>query len=166
MVVQILLRFLRLDPEARILMTASTHNGAYPLSTCAAACTHDAPPAVDNVLERFVAENAKLGPLLQDEQILRAATEASRVHKALQKYTVDARLGGSLNEDPRLVQKAQRRVADARIVFTTCTGASLGVLRKAEFDVVLIDEASQISEPAALIPLVKGCGTAVMVGDQ
>ncbi|EKM48597.1 uncharacterized protein PHACADRAFT_214736 [Phanerochaete carnosa HHB-10118-sp] len=147
-VVQILLRFLRLDPEARILMTASTHN------------------AVDNVLERFVAENAKLGPLLDDEQILRAATEAARVHKALQKYTVDARLGGSLNEDPRLVQKAQRRVRDARIVFTTCTGASLGVLRKAEFDVVLIDEASQISEPAALIPLVKGCGTAVMVGDH
>lgn len=121
--------------------------------------------AVDNVLERFVVENAKVS-LLQDEQILRAATEASRVNKALQKYTVNARLGGNLNENPRLVQKAQKRVTDARIVFTTCTGASLGILRKAEFDIVLIDEASQISEPAALIPLVKGCSTVVMVGDQ
>ncbi|GJE97878.1 RNA-directed RNA polymerase domain-containing protein [Phanerochaete sordida] len=146
-VVQILLRFLRLDPEARILMTASTHN------------------AVDNVLERFVAENTKVD-LLQDEQILRAATEASRVNKALQKYTVDARLGGNLNENPKLVQKAQKRVKEARIVFTTCTGASLGILRKADFDIVLIDEASQISEPAALIPLVKGSKTAVMVGDH
>jgi superfamily I DNA and/or RNA helicase len=121
--------------------------------------------AVDNVLERFVRENSR-APILQEEQILRAATEVSRVSKALQKYTVDARLGGNLNDDPRLVQKAQKRVKEARIVFTTCTGASLGILRKAAFNTVLIDEASQISEPAALIPLVKGCSTAVMVGDQ
>lgn len=120
---------------------------------------------MDNVLERFVAENAKVD-LLKDEQILRAATESSRVDKSLQKYTMDARLGGSLNDDPRLVSKAQKRVKDARIVFTTCAGAALGILRKAEFGIVLIDEASQISEPTALIPLVKGCTTAVMVGDQ
>lgn len=88
------------------------------------------------------------------------------MNKALQKYTVDARLGGSMNDNPRLIQKAQKRVKDARIVFTTCAGAALGILRKAEFDIVLIDEASQISEPTALIPLVKGCTTAVMVGDQ
>jgi superfamily I DNA and/or RNA helicase len=122
-------------------------------------------PAVDNVLERFVAENARLG-LLSDEQILRAATESSRVNKALQKYTIDARLGGSLNEDPRLLKKAEKRVKEARIVFTTCTGAGLGIIRKANFEIVLIDEASQITEPAAMIPLVKGCQTAVMVGDQ
>lgn len=121
--------------------------------------------AVDNVLERFVTENAKI-KLLKDEEILRAATESSRVDKALQKYTMDARLGGSLNDDPRLIQKAQKRVKDARIVFTTCAGSALGILRKAEFGIVLIDEASQISEPTALIPLVKGCMTAVMVGDQ
>lgn len=117
------------------------------------------------MLERFVVENERLR-ILEDEQILRAATEISRVHKDLQKYTVDARLGGSINDDPRLIQKAEKRVKAARIVFTTCTGASLGILRKSNFQIVLIDEASQISEPAALIPLVKGCRTAVMVGDQ
>ena len=113
----------------------------------------------------MVWQNSKVS-LLKNDEILRAATEVSRVNKALQKYTMDARVGGNLNEDPRLVQKAQKRVKDARIVFTTCTGASLGILRKSEFDIVLIDEASQISEPAALIPLVKGSTTAVMVGDQ
>ncbi|KAI0343647.1 RdRP-domain-containing protein [Trametopsis cervina] len=142
-VVQILLRFLRQDPEARLLMTASTHN------------------AVDNVLERFVAENER-DRLLPDDQILRAATESSRVNKALQRFTVDARLGGSLNDDPRLIQKAEKRVKEARIVFTTCTGAGLGIVRKSNFEIVLIDEASQITEPAAMIPLVKGCQTAVM----
>ncbi|KAH8088982.1 RNA dependent RNA polymerase-domain-containing protein [Cristinia sonorae] len=150
-VVQILLRFLRQsqDPELRILMTASTHN------------------AVDNVLERFVAEVARSNsPLLTEEQILRAATDGSRVNKALQKYTIDARLGGSISDNPKLVQKAERRVKQARIVFTTCTGAGLGIIRKMEFKAVLIDEASQITEPGALIPLVKGCTTAVLVGDH
>lgn len=44
-------------------------------------------------------------------------------------------------------------------------GAGLGILRKATFQIVLIDEASQITEPCALIPLVKGARRAVMVGD-
>lgn len=116
-------------------------------------------------MERFVTEN-DAEHLLVDEQILRAATESSRVNKALQKYTIDARLGGSLNDDPRLIQKAERRVKDARIVFTTCTGAGLGIIRHSDFEIVLIDEASQITEPGVLIPLVKGCNTAVLVGDQ
>lgn len=166
MVVQILLGFLQQDSDAKVLMTASTHNGEDGFLFFPDPCLTSRPQtAVDNVLERFVIENAKVS-LLKDEEILRAATESSKVNKALQKYTIDARLGGSLTDDPRLIQKAQKRVKEARIVFTTCTGASLGILRKAKFGIVLIDEASQISEPTALIPLVKGCTTAVMVGDQ
>ncbi|KAI0644792.1 AAA domain-containing protein [Trametes meyenii] len=121
--------------------------------------------AVDNVLERFVAFNDDRR-LIEDEKILRAATESSRVHKALQKYTIDARLGGNINDNPRLLQKAMKRVKESRIVFTTCSGAGLGILRNARFDTVLIDEASQITEPCALIPLVKGCHRAVLVGDH
>ena len=45
-------------------------------------------------------------------------------------------------------------------------GAGLGILRKVDFEITLIDEASQITEPCALIPLVKGITRAVIVGDQ
>ncbi|KAI0915379.1 hypothetical protein AcV5_003869 [Taiwanofungus camphoratus] len=121
--------------------------------------------AVDNVLERFLAENAT-ARLLTDEQVLRAATESAKVNKSLQRYTVDARVGGSLADNPRLIQKAERRVREARVVFTTCSGAGLGVLRHVDFETVLVDEASQITEPCALVPLVKGCRRAVLVGDQ
>lgn len=121
--------------------------------------------AVDNVLERFLVTN-KQSNIVQDEQMLRVATESSKVNKSLQKYTIDARIGGSFTENPKLLQQAQKRVNEARIVFTTCTGAGLGILRKARFETVLIDEASQITEPCALIPLVKGCQRAVLVGDQ
>ncbi|KAF9237759.1 RNA dependent RNA polymerase-domain-containing protein [Melanogaster broomeanus] len=146
-VVQILRYLLRKFPECKILMTASTHN------------------AVDNVLERFLEIN-KEEQLIPDELILRVATDHSKVNKSLQCYTVDARVGGDINENNRLQKQAQQRVNAARIVYTTCAGAGLGTLRKVEFDTVLIDEASQITEPCSLIPLVKGCQRAVLVGDH
>lgn len=54
----------------------------------------------------------------------------------------------------------------ARIAFTTCAGAGLGTMRKVNFVTVLIDEASQITEPCAHIPLVKECQRVVLVGNQ
>ena len=45
-------------------------------------------------------------------------------------------------------------------------GAGLGILRKFKFDIAIIDEASQITEPCALIPFVKGIKKGIMVGDQ
>jgi superfamily I DNA and/or RNA helicase len=54
-------------------------------------------------------------------------------------------------------REAQRRIKGSRLVFTTCAGAGLGLLRTESFEVVLVDEASQQTEPETLIPLVKGC---------
>jgi len=89
-----------------------------------------------------------------------------QVGDSVKRYTVDALIGGSPTDDPKLIKKAEKRIKEAKIVFTTCAGAGLGVLRKLNFTVVLIDEASQITEGVALIPLVKGCQKAIMVGDQ
>ncbi|KAF8597550.1 RNA-directed RNA polymerase [Ceratobasidium sp. AG-I] len=133
--------------ESKILMTASTHN------------------AVDNVLKRFLQENERYNSVPKD-QLLRVATEINKVHPDLRAYTMDAILGGSIVDNQKLIKKAQKRVREATIVFTTCAGAGLGILRKFNFEVVLIDEASQITEACALIPLVKGCQRAVLVGDQ
>ncbi|KAJ8087712.1 hypothetical protein PM082_006548 [Marasmius tenuissimus] len=135
------------DEDARILMTASTHN------------------AVDNVLERFVEVNRR-HQILREEQILRVATDISKVNKDLQSFTIDARVGGDMNENNRLYKKAKERLDAAVVVFTTCAGAGLGILRKADFEIALIDEASQINEPCALIPLVKGVQRAILVGDH
>ncbi|KAG5223222.1 RNA-dependent RNA polymerase [Salix suchowensis] len=125
--------------EAKILMTASTHNGNRgPLSPrCFLICS----VAVDNVLERFVILNKK-AHLLTEDQILRVATDQSKVSTVLW-ITMDS---------------AQYRVV--------CPGAGLGILRKVDFEIALIDEASQITEPCALTPLVKGVKRAVLVGDH
>jgi regulator of nonsense transcripts 1 len=137
-------------------------------------------------LERFIEKNTAEG-LLPEEQVLRVSTDVTKVAKSLQNYTINARVGGDMNENNKLFKQAQDRVDKARLVFTTCAGmtsiesrslkqwiltssrtvgAGLGILRKVDFEITLIDEASQITEPCALIPLVKGVTKAVIVGDQ
>jgi superfamily I DNA and/or RNA helicase len=62
--------------------------------------------------------------------------------------------------------EAQHLVRAARLIFTTCIGAGLGLLRSETFDVVIIDKASQQTEPESLIPLTKGCRRAIFIGDH
>jgi regulator of nonsense transcripts 1 len=61
---------------------------------------------------------------------------------------------------------AIQRIQQARVIFTTCVGAGLGLLRNEKFQIVLIDESSQQSEPMSVIPLSKGCQRAILVGDH
>jgi superfamily I DNA and/or RNA helicase len=75
-------------------------------------------------------------------------------------------IGTDLNTDMRGRSKVQERIRGCRLIFTTCIGAGLGLLRDEEFDIAIIDEASQQTEPASLVPLVKGCTKAVLVGDH
>lgn len=62
--------------------------------------------------------------------------------------------------------KALERIQQARLIFTTCAGAGLGLLRGEEFPIVIIDESSQQTEPMSLVPLTKGCQKAILVGDH
>ena len=75
-------------------------------------------------------------------------------------------MGKELAEDFKAQKVARKRFQGARLVFTTCVGAALGLLRNEEFSTVIIDEASQQSEPMTLVPLVKGCSKAILVGDH
>ena len=75
-------------------------------------------------------------------------------------------VGKDLNANMAARSKAQKRVKESRLIFSTCAGAGLGLLRTEKFEVVLVDEASQQTEPETLIPLVKGCRRAVFVGDH
>ena len=51
------------------------------------------------------------------------------------------------------------------MVAATCVGAGDTRLEGKTFRLCCLDEASQAVEPAALVPLLKGCEAAVMVGD-
>ncbi|KAF9697067.1 hypothetical protein EKO04_005137 [Ascochyta lentis] len=144
-IIIILRHLLRYLPKSRFLITAPTHN------------------AVDNILRRFVnSKNAQE----TDVTAVRVSTQLSKVSLDLRPFTCDAMLGQDLTSNLPARRKAQKRIKEARLIFTTCIGAGLGVLRDENFDVVLVDEASQQTEPATLVPLVKGCSRAILVGDH
>jgi hypothetical protein len=121
-VIQILRDILTSAPGGlpKILMTASTHNGNS-ISIQGFHVFERVNLAVDNVLERFVELNNE-EKLLTEQQILRVATDQSKVNDALKHYTIDARIGGDMNENNRLVKQAQERLSSAILVFTTCAG--------------------------------------------
>jgi superfamily I DNA and/or RNA helicase len=81
-------------------------------------------------------------------------------------YTCDAMAGKELSTDMRGRKKAQKRISECRLIFTTCIGAGLGLLRDEEFGIAIVDEASQQTEPASLVPLIKGCQKVILVGDH
>lgn len=75
-------------------------------------------------------------------------------------------MGKDLNENPAGRRKAQKRIKECRLIFTTCIGAALGKLKSEILDTVIIDEASQQTEPQPWVPLTKGCTKAILVGDH
>eukprot|EP00020_Sapocribrum_chincoteaguense_P005442 CAMPEP_0170755404 /NCGR_PEP_ID=MMETSP0437-20130122/13502_1 /TAXON_ID=0 /ORGANISM="Sexangularia sp." /LENGTH=1019 /DNA_ID=CAMNT_0011094575 /DNA_START=78 /DNA_END=3137 /DNA_ORIENTATION=- len=66
-----------------------------------------------------------------------------------------------------LKRTAERQLlVAADVVCCTCVGAGDPRLKASRFKQVLIDEATQATEPEALVPLVRGCQQAVLVGDH
>ena len=53
----------------------------------------------------------------------------------------------------------------AQVVAATCTSAGDPNLKGTKFPFVIIDEATQVTEPTSLIPLVHGCQQLVLIGD-
>ncbi|KAK1834909.1 RNA dependent RNA polymerase-domain-containing protein [Podospora conica] len=142
-IVSILVAIRTHHPDVRLLVTAPTHN------------------AVDNVMLRY------LSSLPSDPPPLRVSTEVRKVSPLLLRYTVDALVGGEdIHSNRRAYANAKKQVSQATVVFSTCIGAGLGLLRGQRFGAVVVDEASQLTEPAAVVPLVKGCEKAVLVGDH
>lgn len=74
--------------------------------------------------------------------------------------------GQEVNTSHKAMEKATQMIKRSNTIFTTCIGAGIGLLRSEYFNMVIVDEASQQTEPSALVPLVKGCSKAILVGDH
>lgn len=74
--------------------------------------------------------------------------------------------GVEMYSSRQAMEKATKMIKRSNIIFTTCIGAGIGLLRSENFDIVIVDEASQQTEPSSLVPLVKGCSRAILVGDH
>ncbi|XP_053387906.1 uncharacterized protein LOC123563456 isoform X2 [Mercenaria mercenaria] len=79
------------------------------------------------------------------------AAEKSHVRQSIEKH----RLGEN-----------KKKLGKVRVVGATCASCSLTCLNNMEFPLVLLDECSQMTEPASLLPVAKfGCQKLLLVGD-
>ena len=63
-------------------------------------------------------------------------------------------------------QARKRRLLAKRVVAVTCAASAFDILNDSEFPIVLLDECSQMIEPASLLPMQRfGCQRLVAVGD-
>ncbi len=76
-----------------------------------------------------------------------------------------------INRNFKEMRELEQRIVDevlggAEVLCTTNIGAGHFTLANRRFSTVLIDEATQASEPSSLVPIVKGCRQLILVGDH
>ena len=59
-----------------------------------------------------------------------------------------------------------KAIRNAQVICCTCIGSGGDILENMVFERVLVDEATQATEPAVLVPLARGCRQLVLVGDH
>lgn len=63
-------------------------------------------------------------------------------------------------------KERMKTLKNAQVVCCTCIGSGGDILDSMTFERVLVDEATQATEPAVLVPLTRGCRQLVLVGDH
>ncbi|RUS31224.1 hypothetical protein BC938DRAFT_478225 [Jimgerdemannia flammicorona] len=90
------------------------------------------------------------------------------LQKLIQLKQEQGELSASDEKKYKMLKRACEReiLTNADVICCTCVGAGDPRLSKFKFRTVLIDEATQSTEPECMIPLVLGCKQAVLVGDH
>ena len=151
--------------------------------------------AVDNLLEGLLDLGVKalrIGRPVKVREALRSATldavlehhpkqdELAFLQDELRKFRKDlpslkGKEKGMMHRDININQKEIRRLEhemtasvleEAEVICATTIGAGHRLLESRKFPIVLMDEATQATEPSALVPIVKGCRQLVLVGDH
>lgn len=130
----------------RILVTASTHQ------------------AVDNILrtwaEHYTSE-------FQGCVVLRLG-DFDQVESSCKQWTLDFHpLMKNKTTVYQVSKESKKLVKEAKVIFSTATGAGLGLLRKDfAFDTVLVDEAGQLTSANTRVATSKALNRIVLIGDH
>lgn len=117
---------------------------------------------VDNLLKKLLEHG------LQEEKIVRFGSSGWKVAKDLEHLTFESKYRQRVSDKKdrnRIDKKMAKRILEScKILCTTCISAGSSLLEGLVFKRVLIDEASQATEPAILVSLSHGCEKLVLVG--
>ncbi|KAG7371098.1 superfamily I DNA/RNA helicase [Nitzschia inconspicua] len=143
------------------LAKANARNGENPSPILA---TSDSNIAVDNLVEGCAAVGLSVVRLGRPEAI-RPELLRFCIDRPPSSYGSGGRDQNGGN--PAMAFKERmKQLKKAQIVCCTCIGSGGDILDAMTFDRVLVDEATQATEPAVLVPLMRGCRQLVLVGDH
>lgn len=119
---------------------------------------------VDNLLKKLLEHG------IQKEKIVRFGSSGWKVAKELEELTFESRYREQVSDKKdrnRIDKKTAKNILESsKVLCTTCISAGSALLDGIVYQRVLIDEASQATEPAILVPLSHGCQKLVLVGDD
>lgn len=117
---------------------------------------------VDNLLKKLLEHG------VPQEKIVRFGSSGWKVAKDLEHLTFESKYRQRVSDKRdrnRIDKKMAKRILEScKILCTTCISAGSALLEGFVFKRVLIDEASQATEPAILVSLSHGCQKLVLVG--
>nr|CAG8560345.1 6008_t:CDS:10 [Entrophospora candida]CAG8610265.1 4103_t:CDS:10 [Entrophospora candida] len=101
------------------------------------------------------------------EQVINNDTNLE-LQKLIQLKTEQGELSSSDEKKYKMLKRDCEReiLRNADVILCTCVGSGDPRLSKFKFRTVLVDEATQATEPECMIPLVLGCKQSVLVGDH
>ena len=127
--------------------------------TCPILCTSDSNIAVDNLVDGLSRAGVRVARVGRPEA----------VRQDLMQYMVESIAGiepGCVWSKDQQYQAINGVLRRAEVICATCAGAGSDILERFSFEACLIDEATQATEPATVVPLTKGCRQIVLIGDQ
>lgn len=129
--------------------------------------TSDSNVAVDNLVEglaRLGVRVVRLGrPEMARPELLQYCADEIAAQKCGVKRLSDLKMD---QDRKRAREEVHRAIENAEVVCCTSMGAGSGLLNDYTFPKVLMDEASQATEPATVVPICKGCVQLVLLGDH
>jgi len=172
------------------LLTAFVRMGRGPILA-----TAESNVAVDNLLEGLLEMNVKavrIGRPVKVREHLREATLDARIEQhpmqeelrfiREQNDELRRNLTGLKGKEKGLAHRDVNRnfkeirqiegnmisavLDEAEVICATTIGVGHNLLGDRKFPVVLMDEATQASEPSALVPITRGCRQLILVGDH
>lgn len=123
--------------------------------------TSDSNIAVDNLVEGCANVGLRVVRLGRPEAI----------RPELLRYCVDRPQTNNSNSysnssSGQAFKEKLKAIKNAEVICCTCIGSGSEILDNMTFERVLVDEATQATEPAVLVPLARGCRQLVLVGDH
>mmetsp|Transcript_15166 Transcript_15166/g.23097 ORF Transcript_15166/g.23097 Transcript_15166/m.23097 type:complete len:903 (-) Transcript_15166:1473-4181(-) len=137
---------------------ATGGNNPYPILA-----TSDSNIAVDNLVEGCASAGLRVVRLGRPEAI----------RPELLRFCIDRPTSGNGKSNSNsqygsvsAFKEKIKLIRNAQVVCCTCIGSGGDILENMMFERVLVDEATQATEPAVLVPLARGCRQLVLVGDH